>query len=160
MHSVLTPSAVSYPCPAVAPDNPAPMNSSGPEQPPVCAVVTITNEIFKPKNARSIPPSLTDGLGGELSVVFATAYNASEHARQKKRWAVVTTSQVVLIICGIEPETRPSDPTAFPPSVTTGLTFDQANALAEQQNGPRHKHARIPRQWAIPLKPLTTDRVW
>ena len=160
MHSVLSPSAVSYPCPAVAPDNPVLVDSSGPEQPPVCAVVTITNEVFKPKNARSVPPSLTDGMGGELSVVFAREYNQSEHAQQKKRWACVTTSQVVLIICGIDTATRPSDPTAFPPCVTTGLTFDQANATAEQQNAPRFEHARIPRQWTIPLKPLSTDRVW
>ena len=99
-------------------------------------------------------------MGGELSVVFAREYNQSEHSQQKKRWAVVTTSRVVLIICGIDPATRPSDPTAFPPYVTTGLTFDQANATAEQQNAPRFEHARIPRQWTIPLKPLSTDRVW
>lgn len=115
-------------------------------------VITVRVENWAPKNARSCPPSLTDGMSAELSIQFALAYNASEHAAQRKRWALVTHSGTILILTGLED--RPSDPAAFPGSVVRVHTLAEANRVMELENGERHRHAKIPREWCIAVRPL------
>lgn len=115
-------------------------------------LITVRVENWSPKNARSNPPSITDGMSTEISRQFCLAFNASEHARQRKRWALLTNSGSVLILTGLDE--RPIDPSAFPGTVRRVHTQAEANRIMELENAERHRYARIPREWTVAVCPL------
>ncbi|WP_397570385.1 hypothetical protein [Schlesneria sp. T3-172] len=117
-----------------------------------CGVVTITNVKWEPSGLRSLPPSLTNGLGMGLSAQFAMVYNQSETSRLQRRWAVVTNRGTVLFLSGILPQDRPVNPADFPPCVMANLTYAEAESTADTENRPRLRLARIPRQWTVSLR--------
>jgi hypothetical protein len=124
---------------------------------PVFGVLTIDNQDWSPRRFDDIPPSLTQGLGMELSAHFALIYNQSSMAVNKRRWALVTTRGTVLVLCGLQLADRPSNPAAFPAGfVQGGLTYDEAERFALEANEPRWQLSRIPRQWTIALRRADT----
>ncbi|MDB5344335.1 MAG: hypothetical protein JWP89_2712 [Schlesneria sp.] len=135
---------------------PAP-DMSHPRYAPTCGLVTITNEVWVPKSPRAVPPSVTNRLGMALSAQFAMFYNNSHDAHRHHRWALVTSRGPVIILCGINPETRPSDPADFPPCVLGGLISEVAEQLMIEANAPRCQFARVPKEWTIVVR--RADRV-
>lgn len=119
---------------------------------PVCGTITVDNPTWAPPKATSVPPSLTETLGMQLSATFAILFNQSAHARGKRRWAVVTSRGTVVILAGVKPEQRPANPADFPPCVTAGLTHREAEDFTREANEPRFALAHIPRQWTISLR--------
>lgn len=118
-----------------------------------CGVVTIANHGgWSPKNPSAVPPSVMDGMGMQVSAIFAMAYNQSEHSWQRGRWAVVTSRGTIVILTGIRAEERPLNPADFPPCVQDRLTYGQAEALALEANTPRHAGSIVPREWSIALR--------
>lgn len=120
---------------------------------PIFGLVTVTVENWKPKNARSVPPSLTDGLGMWTSAQWAMLFNASAVARHRGHWACVTVRGGVVVLSGIRLQDRPVDVGTFPAvCVQGGLTFHAAEQMAIGANGPRIELARVPREWTIPVR--------
>lgn len=120
---------------------------------PIFGVVTVTVNDWKPKNARAVPPSLTDGLGMWTSAQWAMLFNASAVARHRKQWACVTTRGTVVVLSGIRLQDRPADVGTFPAvCVQGGLSFHAAEAMAIGANAPRIELARVPREWTIPVR--------
>ena len=164
MHTILSPSVSSFApnqfvnTQATAVSQPAlqlPQEVAEVIQPPVCGVLTIIPDTkFSPTGIRSVPDVLIIGVTLEVSISFAVAYNQSKPAITKGRWALVSTTGKVVILCGVDASTRPTDPTAYPECVVTGLTHDQAVEMSDKQNRPRLEHARVPRFWSIPVRPL------
>lgn len=116
-------------------------------------VITLQVQDWVPKNARSVPPSITDGMGTAISRILAVTFNASENASERRRWALLTNSGTVLLLTGVEQ--RPSTPTDFPPNVRRVLTKAEAEKRAEIENQDRFRLARIPREWSVAVCPLT-----
>lgn len=131
-----------------------PTSPATPDQPRDWGLVTIQVVDFKPRGLRSQPPSVTDSCGTDVALMFAIAFNQSHLAKQRRRWALVGSTGSVLTITDVDAETRPTDPTAFPPIVVSGLTMIEAIELAEAANRPRLEHAVIPRLWTIAVMPL------
>lgn len=114
-------------------------------------LLTIPNVGWQPRNIRSQPPAIVQHLPGEILIAMAILYNGSDHAKLRRRWAVVTTHGLMLIH-DIPEDQRPNDPAAFPPG--TRLIDGKAEDTAIVENTPRHDLARVPREWTIPLRPL------
>lgn len=116
-------------------------------------LITLACDGFIPKSARSSPPSLTDGMSREISQMLMAVYNASDHARDARRWMVLTCNGTVLILTGIAAEERPSDPTAFVPSILAGYPQKQAESVMRVQNEERFRIAKSPRTWVVAVQP-------
>jgi hypothetical protein len=123
---------------------------------PIFGVVTVTNEAWKPKSAKDVPPSLTDGLGMFLSARWAMLFNASPVACHRRHWACVTNRGTVIVLSGIRLQDRPVDVSGFPQCVQAGLTFHEAEQLAIGANTPRIELARVPREWTIAVRTANT----
>ncbi len=156
--SALVPKPADVPKPwhPAAEQIPAP-DLSHPRFAPTCGLVTITNELWVPKSPRAVPPSVTNRLGMALSAQFAMFYNNSHDAHRHHRWALVTSRGPVVILCGIAPETRPTNPADFPPCVLGGLISEVAETLMIEANTPRCQFARVPKEWTIVVR--RADRV-
>ena len=123
---------------------------------PSFGIVTISVDAWRPKNARAVPPSLTDGLGMWLSSRYAMLFNASPIARHRGHWACVTTRSGIVVLSGIRLQDRPVDVSTFPPCVQSGLTFHEAEQMAISMNAPRIELSRVPRLWTIGVRMANT----
>jgi hypothetical protein len=119
---------------------------------PVCGLVTIKNSDWRPSKPSAVPKSITQGMGMSLSAQFAIVYNQSELARMLRRWAVVTTRGTVLILADIPNTERPINPAEFPECVQVGLSSDEADLAASEENGSRLEVAIVPRRWTIAVR--------
>lgn len=149
---------------AVARPDTAPATASTPlsdDGPRTWGLVTIEVIDFTPSGLKSRPPSITDGIAGhQVSQIFAIAFNRSDFARNKRRWALVNDVGTVVMLNSITDDERPLAPNAFPPFVKSGLTMHEAVNQANELNAPRLKLARVPRQWSIPVRPISEKGDW
>ena len=119
---------------------------------PICGLVTIAVDQWEPKSRLDVPPSPMNAMGMELAAQFAIAFNQSIFARQRRRWCVVTNRGTCLMLTGIPIDQRPLNPCDFPPCVQQGMTYPEAELIADEQNTERFKVARIPRNWTVSLR--------
>lgn len=119
---------------------------------PICGVVTINNQDWRPNGVRSVPPSLVNGLGMTLAAKWVMLFNASPTARRRRHWAVLTTRATVLILTGIKLQDRPVNVCDFPACSVGGLLPAQAEQMATDANSPRHEVAQIPRFWTVAIR--------
>lgn len=117
-------------------------------------IVTLNTPDFRPKGPTSTPPSVTGENCQEIAIQFAVAYNQSQHARNKGRWAVVMINKMVLFLTGIHEADRPIDPRAFPKCVQTGYSKVEAELAMMNDNRERYRLAHIPRSWTVAVIPL------
>ena len=116
-------------------------------------VVTINADKWTPTSSRSIPPSITNKLGMYLSARWAMLFNASPEAQKRNHWALVCCRHGnVIVLTGIQPEDRPSNPGDFPPCVIGGLAFDEADQIAISANRARCEFERVPKLWTVAVR--------
>ena len=83
---------------------------------------------FVPKNERSAPVGELCHAGNELRAPFVVAFNDSESARKKKRFALITDGGV-LFLTNVNDLDRPANGREFLPGTEAGLTQAEARTL-------------------------------
>lgn len=118
------------------------------------------NGSFRPKNPRSQPAgTIGSNLSKEVAMEFAITFNESSYSVRKSRWAVVTTGGALLLL-PCDPDHRPPSPWMFHPAVRElpDCSNEDAQVLAEQENGIRFEQSVVPRNWTVPVVSLLA--VW
>lgn len=136
--------ALSVPIPIDQGAGTAPTESSAPERAatvafrnlPVCGVVTVQNHVsWSSKSVCAVPPSVMKRMGMHAASIFAIAFNQSEYARYKPRWALVTNRGSVLVLTGVPSAGSPLNPADFSPCV------DESSQTAGEEQ-PANENAR------------------
>lgn len=112
---------------------------------------------YRPKNSDAAPCEELGSWPADLVCQVAAMYNAHRTAIKNRKWACVALNGSMFYLCNVQAVDRPTDPTSFPANSRTGLTYDEALAIQEQNNSERLKHAQVPRRWTIALRPLAVQ---
>lgn len=120
---------------------------------PHFALITIpAPDGWKPRNERSTPPNVIGGIDIDLLANLAVLFNASERAKARHRWAVVTDNGGFFILNEFPDEARPEEPSGLPDGCVRGLSRREAQDLAGSENEQAFRLSKCPRYWTIVIR--------